>query len=214
MHQIPIFLVGWGVLAAYAMKRRAVHPRFTTQHPTDLRGPLMRRRTGQYITTSRRTRRPDVEGLEARLVLSGGFDQFPIPGPPPEMFVGEKPAIVNAPDGNLYFAGDLGYVGKVTADGTVTLMPVPGTGPVKGVAAGTDGRVWFTHGEVIGSIDSDGNITTIPLPVGETAAAITVDDSGNVWYIENGGYVGRYATDGTFSRFAPPNAGESFIAQQ
>src|SRR5262249_21635128 len=35
-----------------------------------------------------------------------------------------------------------------------------------------------------------------------------------VWYIEHGGSIGRYATDGTFSRFAPPNAGEFFIAQQ
>src|SRR5215217_2404945 len=111
---------------------RAV-PRSSHETPSATRPPMSRR----HERSTQRAGRPQLERLEPRVVLSGGFDQFPIPGPPPEMVFLEKPAIVAGADGNVWFAGDKGDVGRVTPDGSVSLIPVPGgSGPVGGIAAG------------------------------------------------------------------------------
>src|SRR5438105_1721846 len=50
-----------------------------------------------------------LELMEDRRLLSGGFDFYPLPAYDPA----PKPSIVTAPDGNLYFADEQQGIGKV-----------------------------------------------------------------------------------------------------
>jgi streptogramin lyase len=63
---------------------------------------------------------------------------------PPHNSVSRPYTIVTGPDGNLLFTeSDLGKIGRITPDGTITDFPIPtpGSGPY-GITIGADGNLW------------------------------------------------------------------------
>jgi streptogramin lyase len=58
-------------------------------------------------------------------------------------------AIVEGPDGNLYFGETGPTIGRITTKGVITEYPLPvteGSFPVVSLAVGPDGNIWFTNG--------------------------------------------------------------------
>ena len=99
---------------------------------------------------ARRRRRPIVEPMESRQLLST-IAEFPIPtassGP-----VG----ITAGPDGNLWFTeARASKIGRITTSGGFAEFPVPtASSEPDGITAGPDGNLWFTEfaGNNIGRI--------------------------------------------------------------
>lgn len=61
---------------------------------------------------------------------------------------GDPAAIVDGPDGNLYFAESQSQVGRITPAGVITEYPIPGLAgttnfPVLGMSVGPDKNIWF-----------------------------------------------------------------------
>ncbi len=87
--------------------------------------------------------------------------EFPIPtaGSGPE-------GIVTGPDGNLWFAEELGNkIGRREPNGTITEFPVPTAASApETITVGPDGNLWFTErlGNKIGRITTAGVITEFP----------------------------------------------------
>jgi hypothetical protein len=82
-----------------------------------------------------------------------------------------------------------------------------GSGPL-GIAAGSDGNMWFTESAVdqIGMITTSGTVTEFPgLTSGSIAFDIAPGSDGALWFTEeNGDQVGRITTTGTVSEFSIP----------
>jgi len=57
--------------------------------------------------------------------------------------------ITRGPDGNLWFAEEYGKICRITPAGVVTEFPLPGfpADAAIGVAADSDGNIWFTDTE-------------------------------------------------------------------
>jgi virginiamycin B lyase len=89
---------------------------------------------------------------------------------------------------------------------------------VPGIAAGSDGALWFTayddlanpESAVVGRISTSGQITTYPLVYGIDSQDaypqdITAGPDGALWFIMRGpGLIGRITVSGAISTFAPP----------
>jgi streptogramin lyase len=63
---------------------------------------------------------------------------------------GSPLGMVLAPDNRVYFGESEGRIGSIAADGTIVEYPLPGVAgttqfPVRGVAVGPDGNVWFVN---------------------------------------------------------------------
>src|SRR5207244_5902100 len=77
------------------------------------------------------------------------------PGNPPTMAEfplltdGALPWDINpGADGNLWFTELAGrHIGKITPQGVITEYAVPGEFGIAGIAAGPDGRMWFTEND-------------------------------------------------------------------
>jgi streptogramin lyase len=177
------------------------------------RDPLRRgHRKSQDIGTrgSRRNdrfRRPLVEGLEARCLLS-------VTGPPliselPVLKDGEPDGIATGPDGNLWFTlPAAGLIGRITPAGQVTdfstgLMPdsVPGA-----ITAGPDGNLWFTDGaNTIGRITTGGQITEFSNGITPDSfpTSITAGPDGTLWFTEGlAGQIGCITPEGQVTEFS------------
>ncbi|HTV74217.1 MAG TPA: hypothetical protein VME66_10975 [Candidatus Acidoferrales bacterium] len=110
-----------------------------------------------------------------------------------------NPAI--GPDGNIWFVGQIGastlgtsFIGHTTSAGGVVQFPistpVPGPGYADpclgGIAAGSDGALWFTNGcaGYIGRITTSGTVTatyTTPATCGNVGAIVEGPDH-NLWF--------------------------------
>ena len=83
------------------------------------------------------------DGHVGRITLAGEVKRFPA-------FEPTNPAysvIIAGPDGNLWFSAQPGKIGRITPSGAVTLFPLPPKAQIGGLAAGSDGRVWFLRSD-------------------------------------------------------------------
>ncbi len=190
-------------------------------------------RGGENGGRSRRTRRrPRVEALEGRRLLSAAITEFPLP----ESVTGVT-SMVKGPDGNLWFVlPNIGKIDRITTGGTITEFTLPedsqygGTGFPIGVpespeslTPGPDGALWFTaagFNPYIGRIATDGTITEFPLPVdpsnpfgfgsaGSSASDIVAGPDGDLWFVlPYLGEIGRITTGGTVTEFPLPEGSQ------
>jgi virginiamycin B lyase len=127
-------------------------------------------------------------------------------------------AITLGPDGNLWFVEAEGYnVGKMTPEGVVTEYNVgfDGFSNSFGIAAGSDGRIWFADPANstprIGAINTDGTgLTYYSAGLTGEADSIVAGPDGNLYFGEFGGAVGRITTAGVITEFALPMSEGSF----
>jgi virginiamycin B lyase len=168
--------------------------------------------------------------MEGRLLLSGGYTEFPAPSPNP---FGMGQSIARGPDGNLYFSDSDG-LGRITPGGTVTILPIPDDGGTpgpfgstfhdhgtEGVALGPDGRLWISAGDRVGKLNADGTLTFYALPDGARAGQMTAGPDGNLWFLTSKyaftgdpalsafamtSGIGKVTPAGQVTEFALPNA--------
>jgi virginiamycin B lyase len=179
------------------------------------------RRARHFIKTSgpaagpngpgRRRRRPCVESLELRQLLST-ITEYSVPLVGGKN--GEPSQITVDPNGTLYFiepgTTSLGSV-SVTNPNPVTVTNLPAGSIPDSITVGPDGNLWFTESATgqIGSFKLTG--TTPPTPTGITAnsgpAGITSAD-GYLWFTQSlSDQIGRLnPTTGQITEFTAPTA--------
>src|SRR4051794_26809679 len=158
-------------------------------------------------------------GRIGRITPAGVITENSI-GLPPSMAPTD---IVAGPDGNMWFtlAGDPGGVGRITPEGVFRVF-TPGPGESggdmtagsrpTGIAAGSDGALWFTESASpgrIGRITTDGDVTeyTEGLTQDRAPWMIAAGPDGNMWFTEN-------ANPGALARISlPPLLLGSGVAQ-
>src|SRR5437868_4044220 len=80
---------------------------------------------------------------------------------------------------------------------TITEFHVSNVGVPQGIAAGSDGNLWFTefYDNAIGRITTSGTITLTPTPTANSGPTdITAGPDGNMWFTEAIGNIGRITT--------------------
>jgi streptogramin lyase len=130
-------------------------------------------------------------------------------------FNGQPIRICVGPDGNLWVT--VWYVGvvRMTPSGVLVATYQTGTpGTQRGIAAGPDGRVWFSNDGTIWAITTDGSVAQYPTePVQNTRTQfVTAGPDGNLWATgnDNGGNgLVRMNTAGAFTMFNFPNPSTS-----
>ncbi len=139
-------------------------------------------------------------------------------GPAPH---GDLFDITAGPDGNLWFTGLFGEVGRVTTNGVATVESSGITGrDVQGITPGPNGTLWFAEGDKIGRITPPA--TTKPFTVKEFSKGITPHSlplditegpDHNLWFTEfNSGKIGRITPQGVVTEFQVANSGLFSIA--
>ncbi|MDR3634144.1 MAG: Ig-like domain-containing protein, partial [Isosphaeraceae bacterium] len=167
------------------------------------------RKSGQPVRC-RRTRKPGVEGLEDRRLLSGLINEYPVPT------ASTSPvSIASGPNGDLWYVErDSSTIGQITPTGTVSTFAIPtaASAPTS-ITAGPSGEggLWFTEsaGNKIGRIDSASDkVTEYALPTANSKpTGITVGPDGDLWFTENGSNkIGRITPSGTITEFSIPTA--------
>lgn len=127
-------------------------------------------------------------------------------------------AITLGPDGNLWFVESEGSnVGKMTPEGKVTEYNVGFNGFSNsfGIAAGSDGRIWFADPgnstPRIGAINTDGTgLTYYSTGLTGEADSIVAGPDGNLYFGEFGGAIGKITTAGEITEFPLPMSEGSF----
>lgn len=132
----------------------------------------------------------------ARVTPTGTFTLLPLPKNATAVT-----AVAAGPQGDIWVTVSTtsgSRIGRVTANGTITLLPPVGT-PDR-LTAGPDGAVWFTSGTSLGRITENGTSSTFALPSGITAGLITQGAGGNMWYLggdsSGNNVVGSMSTQG------------------
>lgn len=163
----------------------------------------------------------DYDGI-CRVTTKGAVTCYTLPGGQNDA---QPTGLALGPDGNVWFiewngvcsagGGSYNSIGKITPEGVVTTYDVGLHGnSVYGIAAGPDGRIWFTdpggcdgYTSRIGAIDTDGSSYTYysaGLPAG--VAAIVNGGDGNLYF---GSYtanqMGRITTAGVASVWDIPS---------
>ncbi len=120
--------------------------------------------------------------------------------------------LVAGPDGAVWFLNPGDSIGRVAADGEITIYPDPDrsmnlfTGNVSGLTVGPDGALWFTNNLTgsVGRMTTDGSVSsysvvtsTTPFPRPE---GITTGPDGALWFT-NGTSIGRITTGGAVSYY-------------
>jgi streptogramin lyase len=158
-----------------------------------------------------------------RLTTDGVFTPFSAHG--------STTSITSGPDGALWFTAQSisgeSSIRRITTNGDVTNFPVPGGGPVPGVAgtggifmdiaAGSDGALWFTKqgggvgDNAIGRMTTSGVYSSYPTPtVDSYPFGITAGPDGAVWFTEtNSSRIGRIDTAGNITEYAIPAGTEA-----
>jgi streptogramin lyase len=134
--------------------------------------------------------------------------------------------IVNGPDGNLWFTGGAGSIGRITPSGTITSFSsgLSSSSATNDITVGPDGNLWFTDSPVygrgtaaVGRITPSGTITEFseahwengdPAELSEPDEIVTGPD-GNLWFTDEafvGGEpaIGRITPSGTITLFRLP----------
>jgi streptogramin lyase len=139
-------------------------------------------------------------------------------GPAPH---GDLFDIAGGPDGDLWFTGLFGEVGRITTAGVATVQSSGVTGrDVQGITPGPNGTLWFAEGDKIGRITPQG--TTKPFSVKEFSRGITPHSlplditegpDHNLWFTEfNSGKIGRITPQGVVTEFQVAASGLLSIA--
>jgi streptogramin lyase len=153
-----------------------------------------------------------------RITPSGTISEFTIPSAESEPY-----GIAAGHDGNLWFTEQGGNkIGRITPSGTISEFPtprapqpgVPGLtygGFPQGIAAGSDGNLWFTEYVfgTIGRITPSGTISEFTIPSTEShPEGIAAGSDGNLWFTERRGEkIGRITPGGTIREFPIPAGG-------
>jgi streptogramin lyase len=129
-------------------------------------------------------------GFTLQLTGPGSSIEFPLTAP-------SNPwGITAGPDGNLWFAEEIGNkVGKITTSGTVTTYPLStGSSPL-GITTGPDGNLWVAENgsSNIAKVTTSGTVTEYA--VLNRPSAVTAGPDGNIWFA-GGGEVGSVTTTG------------------
>jgi streptogramin lyase len=155
--------------------------------------------------------------IVGRMTPQGVVAEFPVP-----IAQGTQPFAHNiapGPDGALWFTLVEAAVGRITVDGTITILPVvPSAAHAVGITAGPDGALWFTDASAsaaaIGRITPTGVASSFGLPT-KTAnpQPITKGPDGALWFGErSAAAIGRITTGGAISEFpmAMPTSASQF----
>ena len=144
-----------------------------------------------------------------KITTTGKITIYSIPGG-----TGYGPGgITSGPDGNIWFTevGSDGYIGRITPDGTVTVV-APVAWP-REIAPGPGGNLWFTTGAPgegqlgrLGRISPTGKITIFSDPGIHSPQGITEGPDGNMWFIDpSEEAVGRITPRGNVTTFTSPH---------
>jgi streptogramin lyase len=166
---------------------------------------------GEYDTSS---------GLSdiGKITTTGTVTTYSIPGG-----TGYGPGgITSGPEGDIWFTevGSDGYIGKITPDGTVTVV-APVAWP-REIAPGPGGNLWFTtgvpgeglHGKV-GRITPAGKITMFNNPAIHSPQGITEGPDGNMWFVNpTPGTIGRITPCGKVTIFTGPGIYQPYDASR
>jgi uncharacterized repeat protein (TIGR01451 family) len=161
----------------------------------------------------RRSRRPRVEGLESRFLLSATINEFPVP-----TTASEPTGITAGPDGNLWFvesaSSQIAEINPTTH--AITEFPVPELGGrLAGITTGHDGNLWFTDrlDGLIGQFKITSHaIAEFPIPTtGGQPSAIVAGPDGNLWFTElAGNKIGEInPTTDAINEFSIPTGGSA-----
>jgi sugar lactone lactonase YvrE len=151
-----------------------------------------------------------------RINPAGEQTILPVPVMPSKLLVG--------PDGNIWFSDLTSTIGKISADGTVSLYAANSQGysAPNFLTVGADGNIWFalrsgaTSG-AIGRITTGGQLSVFSKGLLPKAFpnCITLGPDGNVWFTDQIGAVGKVTVDGRITEYTAgmsPNARPRMIA--
>jgi len=128
-------------------------------------------------------------------------------------------ALTSGPDGNIWFTINpingwetrrIGTINPASPHAiTLFAVVVPPMGDFYGgIAAGSDGNVWFTEyfGNKVGRITPSGVITEFDLPTPASyPGSLTLGADGNMWFVEGTNKVGRITPSGVITEFDVPD---------
>jgi streptogramin lyase len=126
--------------------------------------------------------------------------------------------IATGPDGYFWFTEfnfDLGgsNIGRISPSGELKEFPLPGGFGACGIAAGSDGNLWFTTCTTathqIGRITTGGTISMFSIKGQDLYPAdlIAAGPDGNLWFTEYlAGRIGRITTAGLVTEFQLPSS--------
>jgi virginiamycin B lyase len=138
-------------------------------------------------------------------------------------------SIAAGPDGNLWVtyvsngtdsSGPAGGIARITPAGSVSTFSLPPSSDrllgLEGIAAGSDGALWFTqtafvgHTGKIGRITPAGLVTSFPLPAYSNPTGIVAGPDGALWFTDTGrSMIGRITTAGVVTEFGLVTLGSS-----
>ncbi len=145
-----------------------------------------------------------------RMTPEGAFSDFPVTAPFADGYLRQ---IIAGPDGNLWFSLEgadasynaLGAIGKITPQGTISLVPLGKFAVPQDLTVGPDHNLWFSTGFEVGRVTPDGQArlfdpgrlpnSTEHVDVGGIAAG----PDGALWFATADVEVGRVTTAGAFS---------------
>jgi len=115
-------------------------------------------------------------------------------------------AMTAAPDGLWFTQPGVARIGRLTATAAYTSFPVSDVpGDQNGIAAGSDGALWFSQTSRIARITTSGDVRTFPLPNGIRPGRIVAGPDSALWFLEtNRPAIGRITTSGNVSEVALP----------
>lgn len=158
----------------------------------------------------RRRRRPVVERLDNRVLLSFTYTNFNFP--PAASAQNAPPHLAVGLDQNLWYTDPAtNAIGRMSPVGELSAFPIPtaASGP-NDITTGPDGNLWFTETSAgkIGAITPGGVITEYALPDASSAPQrITAGPDGALWFTETGtNAIGRITTDGVVTEYAVPSS--------
>ncbi len=153
----------------------------------------------------------DYNGI-ARITPKGKITFFPVLNNSVQVT-----GVTLGPDKNIWYTEvDGPNVGKMTPKGVFTEYPAGFVGEDYrwGIAAGSDGRIWFPGAGAsrIGAIQTNGKgLTYYTAGITGVPAVITAGPDGNLYFGETDGVVGRITTSGVVTEFPlPGNPGANF----
>jgi hypothetical protein len=174
----------------------------------------------------------DSQVIVGNVTPAGQVTEFP-PIPVTPGLAAAAHGIVSGPGGDLWFgytvtgsgstSGSQNFIGRVTTDGSVALLPISSFGSnsseiVYSPVSGADGNLWFTEGEglgkdfVLGRMTPSGAVTQFPIPskyfgqIGNGAngnLVVTVQNANSrveVYNLTTAGALRRYKIPGTVSQ--------------
>jgi streptogramin lyase len=190
-------------------------------HPHNGSWRLTHRQNRCTRALSRNRRRPGLERLESRALLTGVTAEYSLV--PAEGSASAPFAIVAGPDGNLWFADPgANEVGKITTSGQASAFGqsngLTANSQPSAITVGPDGNIWFTESgngasapSAIGMISpSDPTHTIHQFTTGLTPNSgpegITAGPDGNLWFVEAAASkIGKITTAGVITEYGTAN---------